>query len=123
MDILRLNPLPGSTARKLSAWHGFADGCIGTPLSIVDRPLTAPPNAVKLPHSCARMVRSTPIRCTTDWKSPRLLTGGFLDDSDLVLRQVVQLVHQRVNLAVGGFDLPLVQLLIGGDGGSGELAV
>ena len=95
-----------------------AHHCLSWIIRSPNRPMPSKPSS-----SCAGKVRGPPIRCTTAWKSPHLLTGGSLDDFDLVLRQVVQFVHQRVNLAVGGFDLPLVQLLIGGDGSGGEFAV
>ena len=39
-----------------------------------------------------------------------------LHDSDLLLGQPIQLIHQRVDLRVGGLDLALVELLVGGDG-------
>jgi len=45
------------------------------------------------------------------------------DDLDLLPRQPIQLVHQPVNLPVGGLDLALVELLVGGNGGGGELLV
>ena len=41
----------------------------------------------------------------------------------LFLGQPIQFVHQRVYLAVGGLDLALVQLLVGGDGGGGQFLV
>jgi len=40
-----------------------------------------------------------------------------LHHPNLLLRQPVQLIHQRVNLPVGGLDLPLVELLVSGDDG------
>ena len=50
---------------------------------------------------------------------PNPSPGCTRDDFDLFLRQPIQLVHQRVYLPVGGLDLALVQLLVGGDGGGG----
>lgn len=52
-----------------------------------------------------------------------LLSAGSvvppLHDSDLLLGQPIQLVHQRVDLRIGGLDLSLVELFVGGDGGGG----
>ena len=42
---------------------------------------------------------------------------GFL------IGQPIQPIHQRVNLPVCGLDLALIELLIGGNGGVGELLV
>lgn len=44
-----------------------------------------------------------------------------LRDSDLLLRQSIQLIQQRVDLLVGGLDLALVQHLVGGGGGDALL--
>jgi len=41
------------------------------------------------------------------------------NDPNLLLRQSIQLIHQGINLPVGGLDLPLIEFLIGGDGGGG----
>jgi dihydrodipicolinate synthase/N-acetylneuraminate lyase len=46
--------------------------------------------------------------------SSRLLP---LHNSDLFLGQSIQTADQRVDLLVGGLDLALVELLVGGDGG------
>jgi hypothetical protein len=48
----------------------------------------------------------------------RLSPGCTLDDLDLLLRQPIQLIHQRVNLPVRGLDLPLVEFLVGGGSGT-----
>ena len=39
------------------------------------------------------------------------------------LRQPIQLIHQPINLPVGGLDLPLIELLVGRGGGSGQRSV
>jgi hypothetical protein len=44
-------------------------------------------------------------------------------DSDLFLGQPIQLIHQRVDLLIGGLDVALVELLVGGDGGGGHFLV
>ena len=41
-----------------------------------------------------------------------LLRSGLLDDPDLVIGQVVQFVHQPVDLPVGGVDLALEDRLV-----------
>ena len=43
-------------------------------------------------------------------------------NSDLFHRQAIELVQQPVDLAVGGLDLALVELLAGEDGASGQSA-
>ena len=48
-DSLLPNPRTGGAIWKVCAWHGFAEGCISTSLSIVDRPLTEPP--ITLPRA------------------------------------------------------------------------
>ena len=67
--------------------------------------------------------RDAPIRRMTAWKSPYLLIGGFLNNFARFFHQVIQLVHQHVDLSIGGFDLPLVQLFVVRDERRGELAV
>ena len=47
--------------------------------------------------------------------SPAVLSLPPFHDSDLLLRQLIQLIYQRVDLLVAGPDLPLVEVLIGGD--------
>lgn len=46
-----------------------------------------------------------------------------LHSRDLFLRQLIQLVHQRVNVLVDGLDLPLVEVGEGRGRGSGKLTV
>jgi len=46
-----------------------------------------------------------------------------LRDSDLFLGQPIQLVHQRIDLRIGGLDLALEELLVTGDGGGHDLVV
>jgi len=41
-----------------------------------------------------------------------------LHNRDLIRGQPIQLIHQRVDLAVGGLDLAMAQLLVGGDAGA-----
>ena len=38
-----------------------------------------------------------------------------LHNRDLFLRQPIQLVHQRVDVRIGGLDLPVVQVLVDGN--------
>ena len=42
--------------------------------------------------------------------------ASLLHDSDLFLRQPIQIIDQGVDLLVGGVDLRRVRLLAGGDG-------
>ncbi len=46
-----------------------------------------------------------------------------LHKGDLFLGQPIQLVHQRVDLLVGGLDLAMLELLVGGNGGLGQRLV
>jgi len=54
-----------------------------------------------------------------------LLLASFMVQTfhhpNLPLRQPIQLVHQRVNLPVHGFDLAQVELHAGGDGDGGQI--
>ena len=50
-----------------------------------------------------------------------LLRVSF-NDFDLLLRQPIQLIHQRINLPARGLDLPLVEFLIGGHSGGRLMA-
>ena len=54
-------------------------------------------------------------RTVSSQRCRRLSPGCTLDDLDLLLRQPIQLIHQRINLPVRGLDLPLVEFLVGGD--------
>jgi len=45
--------------------------------------------------------------------------SSVVDDLDLFACELVQAVHQLVDLLVGGLDLALVEVLVGGDGGGG----
>jgi hypothetical protein len=53
----------------------------------------------------------------------RVSNAPLLHYRNLLLRQPIQLIHQSVNLPVRGLDLPLVELLVGRDSGSGQLFV
>jgi len=46
-----------------------------------------------------------------------------LHDGDLFLGQTIQSIDQRIDLLIGGVDLALLELLVGGDGSGGQLLV
>jgi hypothetical protein len=99
--------------------NGRAGSCYLNPYLLVlllPRPM---PTGVEAPPGHTHIVY-----CNSGQKSNRgaasVLRPPF-DHGDFLICQPIQFIDQCVDLAVGGLDLPSVESLVGGNGGSGQL--